>query len=173
MMVPVPHNESSPLLPPSNEQETASSTSYNGKITPLRRLAVGLFYVAVFLVFEISILLVSVPMSPIQEAIICRKYYPDAAKTSPVCKSEVVQSELSMLKGWEITFGLLPGMLTAVPYGMVADKYGFKVVLGLSLLGLTLSQAIDIVICMSQSDSARHAKLTENKVVSPKFFLSA
>lgn len=146
-------SERTPLLPDSagHSSDAAPCVAYEGEIPPLRRLAIALPYLLVFLAFEIAVSLVAIPMSPIQEVIICRKHYADVVGADPRCKNEVVQSELSMLKGWEVTFALIPGMVTAVPYGMAADKYGRRLVLGLSLLGLTLSQAADIIICASRA----------------------
>lgn len=148
-MTPAPNSEGSPLLPPAESQNEPSATPHNGGITTRRRFAIAIPYLIVFLTFEIALTLVSVPMSPIQEGIVCRKYYPEALNGDPRCKNEIVQAEFSMIKGWQVTFGLLPGMLTAVPYGMAADKYGRKIVLGLSLVGITLSQAVDILVGMS------------------------
>ncbi|KAF4511925.1 hypothetical protein G6O67_001122 [Ophiocordyceps sinensis] len=98
---------------------------------------------------EIGATLVSTPMSQIQEAIICKVHHPDTSEpsTDARCKDQGVQSELSTLQGWELTFGLLPGLLTAVPYGIAADRYGRRVILSLSLLGFALVQATDAVIC--------------------------
>jgi MFS family permease len=39
------------------------------------------------------------------------------------------------------------GILTAIPYGLVSDRYGRKVVLGLSLLGATLGIVWYDMIC--------------------------
>lgn len=160
-------SERTPLLPPG---------AHHGEIPPLRRLGIALPYLLVFLAFEISVSLVAIPISPIQEAIICRKHYADVVSADPRCKNEIVQSELSMLKGWEVTFGLIPGMVTVVPYGIAADKYGRRLVLGLSLLGLTLSQAADIIICTSRHCALLDLQMTNvltKQVVFPTSFPSA
>ncbi|KAF4504262.1 hypothetical protein G6O67_008435 [Ophiocordyceps sinensis] len=88
-------------------------------------------------------------MNQIQEGIICQMWHPGIPEPSKDvrCKDRDVQSELSTLRGWELTFGLIPGLLTAIPYGIIADRYGRKVVLSLSLFGITLVQAVDIIIC--------------------------
>ncbi|KAJ5667403.1 MFS transporter [Penicillium longicatenatum] len=70
-------------------------------------------------------MVVETPLYPIQEAIICQKYFPASANDAsvdPRCKTEIVQAELSFLKGWQLTISLLPGMLTALPYGMMAEN---------------------------------------------------
>ncbi|OJZ79635.1 hypothetical protein ASPFODRAFT_148805 [Aspergillus luchuensis CBS 106.47] len=140
-------NESSSLLSPNIGQGGSSTRSHDGKSNTFCHFSVTLPYLFTFLAFEIALILVATPMRPIQEDIICRKHYPGALAASSMCKSDIVQSELSLIKGWEATFGLLPGMITAVPYGMAAERYGRRPVLGLSLLGISLSQAVDIIVC--------------------------
>lgn len=95
-------------------------------------------------------MVVETSLYPIQEAIICQKYFPVSAvdaNADPRCKSEIVQAELSLLKGWQLTISLLPGMITAIPYGMVAEAYGHRFVLALSTFGIALTQACYVVIC--------------------------
>ncbi|OJZ80075.1 hypothetical protein ASPFODRAFT_148312 [Aspergillus luchuensis CBS 106.47] len=140
-------HESSSLLSPNTGEGGSSTRSLNGKFNTFYYFSVSLPYLFTFLAFEIALILVATPMRPIQEDIICRKHYPGALDANSMCKNDIVQSELSLIKGWEVTFGLLPGMITAVPYGMAAERYGRRLVLGLSLLGITLSQAVDIIVC--------------------------
>jgi MFS family permease len=82
------------------------------------------------------------------EDILCRRHYESTAPlgthiTLPIpeqhCKIPAVQGPLAMLKGWDVAFSSIPGLLLAVPYGYVADKYGRKIVLILGALGVTLS----------------------------------
>lgn len=143
--------ECSPLLRPSHEDdsEAASIKSHGHQPATSRRLAVAIPCLLLLAAVEIGVKLLTVPMAQIQEGIICRGHYPDVVETpeDPRCKDEVVQSDLSMLQGWEMTFALIPGLLTAVPYGIMADRYGRKVTLSLSLLGMTMVEAAEIVIC--------------------------
>lgn len=53
----------------------------------------------------------------------------------PVCKSPDVQGYLAMLRGWAATFDAIPGIVGAVPYGILSDRWGRKGVLALSLGG--------------------------------------
>lgn len=101
------------------------------------------------LLAEIGSTLITTPMSQIQEGIICQSRHSGILDPSKDirCKDGDVQSELSTIQGWDLTFGLVPGLITAVPYGIAADKYGRKVILSLSLFGVTLVQAADMVIC--------------------------
>lgn len=91
---------------------------------------------------------VDTPSSQILEAIICRSFHPDIANGfDQRCKGDDVQGELSTINGWLLTFSLLPGLLTAVPYGVLADKVGQKFVLNLSIFGHVLAQASAILVC--------------------------
>ncbi|KAL2133861.1 hypothetical protein VTI74DRAFT_1533 [Chaetomium olivicolor] len=57
----------------------------------------------------------------------------------PVCKGPDVQGYLAMLRGWQATFDCVPGIVGAVPYGVLSDRWGRRPVLALSLGGITLS----------------------------------
>lgn len=47
----------------------------------------------------------------------------------------------SMLKGWDLLFSCLPTILLTKPMGIVADRYGMKMLLFVTLGGLTLATA--------------------------------
>ncbi|KAM4066384.1 major facilitator superfamily protein [Hirsutella rhossiliensis] len=148
-----PGAENNPLLStttPSDADDYDSSDAYAAEKHVLpRRITVVIPCLLLLVAMEIGGTLVGVPMNQIQEGILCRQRYPNVLDTSTDarCKSSNVQSALSSLQGWELTFSLIPGILTAVPYGIAADRYGRKAILGLSLLGIFLVQAVDIVVC--------------------------
>ncbi|KAG0645285.1 MFS efflux pump [Hyphodiscus hymeniophilus] len=89
------------------------------------------------------------PWMRIQEDIVCRAYYkrtfphefenPHDPIPEDRCKVADVQGKLAKLRGWDQTFSCLPSIITAVPYGVMADKYGRKIVMFLSLLGIIMS----------------------------------
>ena len=70
------------------------------------------------------------------------------------CNQDLVQKELSVLRQWHIMSILLPTLLVGVPMGIVADRYGRTIVLGLALLGSTLALGACVVICMCRSQPA-------------------
>ncbi|KAF6803553.1 MFS transporter [Colletotrichum musicola] len=77
----------------------------------------------------------------LMEQIICRKHYPGHIATDAaddVCKAPEVAGELAMIKGWMNSFDCIPPLLTSIPYGIIADKYGRRPVLSLSMIGLSL-----------------------------------
>ncbi len=103
--------------------------------------------------------MVEIPKYEIVQRNICRRIHgPDAVNmvshegdggTKDPCKSNEVQTELSSIFGWGVTFELLPGMILSVPFGAVADRYGRSLVLGLALAGVTVCMAVQAVICKS------------------------
>jgi MFS family permease len=138
--------ETSPLL------RTSTSNSRDDKLKLCVAARATVAISSLLLLFSIMIggVILEVPRVEVLENILCRKRYPDAALGSndPRCKEDDVQSDLSMLKAVEISCGLLPGLLTSVPWGVVADRYGRLFVLRLAMLGVVLCEGSNIVICM-------------------------
>lgn len=90
------------------------------------------------------------PMAQIIEDIVCRSYTLDVSIDSALedpCKAPDVQSELANIQAWQSTLELIPGMLVAVPYGALADKYGHKAMLTLSSIGIVLHNSSQMAIC--------------------------
>ncbi|EHK18451.1 uncharacterized protein TRIVIDRAFT_158459 [Trichoderma virens Gv29-8] len=114
-----------------------------------RRIAVAVLCLLLLLIVEFAATLLTISISQIEEGVLCRSFYPDVNNpaTDLRCKSENVQSELSTIQGWGFTFAIIPGLITAVPYGVAADKYGRRVILSLSILGLLLVEAGVTIIC--------------------------
>ncbi len=113
------------------------------------RIKIAVLCLALFLVIEFAATILAICISQIQEGVICQGFYPDVedTKTDPRCKDDRVQSELSTIQGWGFTFAIIPGIITAVPYGVAADKYGRRIILSLSLLGTFLVEALGMIIC--------------------------
>lgn len=109
-----------------------------------------LIWVYIF-VLVMSITLLTAPSTAIMENIICRSYYPDATTDIMIadarCKEAKVQGYLAMIRGWASTFECIPGILGAVPFGIMSDKAGRKPVLFLATLGLTLWVLWSILVC--------------------------
>ncbi len=91
----------------------------------------------------------SIGLSEMMEGSICQREYGNVTRPyeDPRCKNEAVQTRLATVKGWEQTFSLLPGLLLAVPYGIVADRYGPKLVLCLIWIGDILAQIGESAVC--------------------------
>ncbi|KAK1999783.1 ATP synthase F0 [Colletotrichum falcatum] len=126
--------EDTPLLAHDLPSTVAPTRAYQTKV-------IGLSMVFILLL-EIGAYLQIPPSFQLMEEIICRKHYPghtiSQSDRGNVCKSALVQGELAMVKGWQTSFGCIPPLLTAIPYGVIADKYGRRLVLSLAILGITL-----------------------------------
>ena len=70
--------------------------------------------------------MVEVPTIKLFEQAICNRYY--SGQSIPnidegLCKIPTIQIELATLTGLKFTFDALPGLLTALYYGSIADRY--------------------------------------------------
>ncbi len=98
---------------------------------------------------EMSNVLVTLPLNQVLEGIICRRMFSDLSNgIDPRCKNQIVQRELSFIRGWQLTFDVIPGLLTAMLYGLAAKRCGRQFILALSVLGGTLAAGFVLFICM-------------------------
>lgn len=109
-----------------------------------------LFLVCVVIVtIEFGSYLSIAPQTQILESIICRRFYPGNSNIDNVlCKRVEVQSELALINGWKDTLDALPGILLALPYGLMADRLGRKKVTFMCLCGLLMEETTTRLICM-------------------------
>lgn len=135
-------------LPAMDEQDERQPLLSSGT-QPTRKGKKRLSYKAILYLLYALIVLVSfgdmIELSPrtrILESIICYKYYEandpskillSRAEVGPGaiggvdemnCKIDAVAGELAVIDGYMNTFSMVPGLILAVPYGWVADKYG-------------------------------------------------
>ena len=99
-------------------------------------------------------------MDQLVEGAVCQRLYADVTDRyhDPRCKNDDVQSQLSLVNGWQTTFGIVPGLLVAVPYGFFADKYGPRALLPLTFLGTTTTQFVQQLMCKFTRLFKREAK---------------
>ena len=93
---------------------------------------------------EVCVVLLAVPQTQILEDAICDKYYDQKHPSPPAdllsrCKVEPIQKELSLIKGWQNSFDMVPGFITALPYATLAQKTGRGFIAALALLGFFAS----------------------------------
>ncbi|KAK2593186.1 hypothetical protein QQS21_009115 [Conoideocrella luteorostrata] len=117
---------------------------------PTRPLYIITLLLAQIVALQLSNCFIEPAVSELEEAAICREHYnplpiPDPANDAR-CKSEPVQSELSMLQGVELMIALLPGLLTSVLYGLAAEKYGRRPILIICTFGLMLMYPLDLLV---------------------------
>ncbi|KAI9764942.1 MAG: hypothetical protein M1840_007967 [Geoglossum simile] len=99
--------------------------------------------ILVFLV-EACVVLLTAPQTQILEDAICDKYFSGKHALQSTtqlsrCKTEPVQRELSLIKGWQYSLDQLPGFITALLYAALAEKWGRRYIVTLSLLGFLAS----------------------------------
>ncbi|KAM0517658.1 hypothetical protein ACHAPE_004630 [Trichoderma viride] len=96
------------------------------------------------------------PEVRLYEVLVCRRCFlehdpskidKDGNVEERYCKLDVIQGELSVLRGWVFSWFLLVGTLVTIPYGVVADSMGRKIVVAASLISVTLPKAWIIVVC--------------------------
>ncbi|KAK1570030.1 major facilitator superfamily domain-containing protein [Colletotrichum navitas] len=146
--------EVTPLLTPPSSLAGGNLAGGNlaggEKPTPHKSRVIIAICIFLIVIIELGAHLIAIPLNQVLEAIICHNLEPQMSPSAADdlrCKEEFVQSELSIIRGWQRTLEFIPGLLTAVPYGYFADRRGRGIVLTLSLLGITLSQAFQILIC--------------------------
>ncbi|KAM3516752.1 hypothetical protein NHJ13051_009616 [Beauveria bassiana] len=147
----VPVDERTALLPEGNTPASGPNLAQDEqwqKHNLGRRSFILITSLTIFLAVELGGSLATIPLLQIQEGIVCRQHHANVTEPAidPRCKDSVVQADFAMLQGWESTFGLIPGLLLSVPYGIASDKHGRRVVLFLSLLGIALLQSAVTVI---------------------------
>ncbi|KAK4165567.1 major facilitator superfamily domain-containing protein [Cladorrhinum sp. PSN259] len=98
------------------------------------------------------------PQTAILESIVCQRYYErlhgqlnwqyqgnvsviswGAGGTDKDCKIGPIQSQVAFINGWKDVCETLPGILFAVPFGILADRWGRKGVMLMAVLGLVLA----------------------------------
>ena len=89
--------------------------------------------------------MIEVPIIELFEQAICDRHYASPKHLNKLsvradvpesdCKIPAIQNELALLNGLKFTFDALPGLLTALYYGYVADRFGRRLVLALCCIG--------------------------------------
>ncbi|KAK0392927.1 hypothetical protein NLU13_2421 [Sarocladium strictum] len=100
---------------------------------------------------EIYSFLTAAPLQEIMEDFICHQHFPDHLMNSPAiqdqrCKEPGVQKTLAMARSWWQTLELWIPLLVQLPYGIIADKYGRRPVIFLSLFGILVEGGLVMFI---------------------------
>ncbi|KPM33923.1 hypothetical protein AK830_g12649 [Neonectria ditissima] len=135
--------EQSPLLPNDLPADIVPPKSF--------RFRVLLMCIVFLFIVEVSQFIMEPPLQKIMEDIICRKYYPDHLLREPSildrrCKNDQVQQTLAMVRGWSLSFEMATPILAQFPFGIIADKYGRRPVLFLSVFGCLLQTTWVMVV---------------------------
>ncbi|KAF7597002.1 hypothetical protein BBP40_011368 [Aspergillus hancockii] len=90
------------------------------------------------------------------ESIVCYRYYErhDPSRIGPRgdvpekwCKVALVKGEVAFARGYEALFTSIPSIALAIPYGLLADRWGGKPVVLLSIIGIFSSMTSTLVVC--------------------------
>ena len=96
------------------------------------------------------------PLMRVFESIICREYYSrvdpsrfavDGLVDEWHCKVAPVQEELALFRAWQDFFDYVPGLFLAIPFGMLADRYGRKWLTVLNVTSIWLRMAWICLVC--------------------------
>lgn len=104
----------------------------------LRAVVVG---VLVLVVTDTALVAGELALSALYESALCHNRHPDSSGSladrlaDPRCKEEAVQSDLAALLGWMNMLSMVPGLIMAMPYGRLADRFGPGLVLILMFVG--------------------------------------
>jgi MFS family permease len=120
------------------------------------RQTVLILIFSIMFIGEIGGGMINPPTNVLIEDILCRaarpqlgaaQRHPTIITNDPFCKGPEVQSQLALYKGWLFIVEAMPGAFLAIPYGILADRWGRKPVFLLSLAGIILGYAWYLAVC--------------------------
>ncbi|KAH7115880.1 MFS transporter-like protein, partial [Dendryphion nanum] len=127
--------EDAPLLSPidANSYPPIQDSAPRKQRKPWVLLIVLAFFLIT--IIDIGAFLAEAPKTRVYEANLCVRYYqerdpskiqPDGTVKEELCKEDAIQSKMAMIFGWQDMFDAIPGLILAVPFGILADKWGRK-----------------------------------------------
>jgi MFS family permease len=139
---------------PTASQEERPLLGYNGTgktddhEEKHRRRVIAVTF-AMVLLMDLAAFFLDAPQTSILEANICSRYYessePYDYNFNPVekdCRAAPVQAELATVNQLLNTFNQLPGLFVAIPFGIIADRYGRRPLFYLIILGAMLQDIV-------------------------------
>ncbi|POS74150.1 hypothetical protein DHEL01_v207459 [Diaporthe helianthi] len=134
------NEEETPLLGPSIDGHKVLERKKH------RRRRVIAVSFAIVLLTDFGACFLDAPQTSILEGNICSRYYHQHHTSAPDCTAAPVQAELATINQMLNTFSRLPGLFAAIPFGILADRYGRRPLFVLVLLGALLQDAISKVV---------------------------
>ncbi|KAJ4154923.1 hypothetical protein LMH87_000194 [Akanthomyces muscarius] len=139
----LPADENAPLL---GDDDTEHRQSKCSPFTqPISALNIAV-YISYFIALELG---QTFPANAFHQAVeenLCRELH--GRTDAKYCgAADDVQSELAVLLGWYSTAQLTPGLLCAIPYALLADRYGQKPFFVLNAFGMAVAVAFSRIIC--------------------------
>ncbi|KAL8744132.1 MAG: hypothetical protein Q9190_003592 [Brigantiaea leucoxantha] len=145
--------EHSPLL--GTDPQPRKQSDLNHSQRRVQRHVLGLVMVALVLV-NFSFNVTEAAWVRLYESVICHSFYAiadpsvigkDGKIAERLCKIGPVQEELALLQGWQTFVNTLPGLFLAIPYGMLADRFGRKPFLLLGTVSLFFRFLWIAIVC--------------------------
>lgn len=139
----LPLYEGDPLASPAVPKAASTSPRY----------VVIMCSLFIFMV-ELSMYVTDPALQMIMEDVACHNHFPDHKigdfKTEDArCKDAAVQGTLAMSRSWMMWATMFVPLLVQIPYGIVADNYGRRLVLFLGLLGNLLGSCWTVIVLLN------------------------
>ncbi|EKG10419.1 Major facilitator superfamily [Macrophomina phaseolina MS6] len=143
-----PH-ETSPLLTPDAQNgDVRAKQDAMADASPRKHYVFGVI-IALLVIVDFAGCMLEAPQTDIFEKIICDKYYASSSSAAAGrdCTVHAVQGELALVNELLRTLNQMPGILLAIPYGILADRIGRRPVLLLSSFGCCVQDVLAKVVC--------------------------
>ncbi|KAG5981008.1 hypothetical protein E4U55_003401 [Claviceps digitariae] len=145
--------ERRPLLIPRHDDELDHEDEYwqlpQDSFARKDRVTVFVLLALIVMTKTIGSSLYAAGVYSVEYNINCRHYLPNSTAASPMlCKSDEANAEFFTIENWKDHLGMLVGLLTAVPYGLAADRFSRRNLLALSIGGILISMAGEIIVCL-------------------------
>ncbi|KAM0486204.1 hypothetical protein ACHAPX_000908 [Trichoderma viride] len=103
---------------------------------------------------ELSMYVTDPALQMIMEDVACHNHFPDHKigdfkAEDARCKDAAVQGTLAMSRSWMMWATMFVPLLVQIPYGIVADNYGRRLVLFLGLLGNLLGSCWTVIVLLN------------------------
>lgn len=157
----------SPAVVETNNELTRVSSSSRTRCT-WPWINVVALCIALAVIGDISEYFVLAPRVRVYESILCTDYYlrenpslvgDDGSVPEQFCKVDYVQGQIAMIQGWNLFFQSIPAILLPIPYGYLADKYGRKWFMALSLFGCILAYAFELFVVRDRIQKTLQSRL--------------
>ena len=137
------------MLTASQEERPLLGPKSAGHSDAHRQRVVALTFTMVLLV-DFAAFFLDAPQTSILEGIICSRHYYSLLEPPAKhdCTVSAVQAELATVNQMLNTFNRLPGLFVAIPFGIIADRYGRRPVLVLAIVGALLQDIISKIVLL-------------------------
>ncbi|KAK4452014.1 hypothetical protein QBC34DRAFT_456941 [Podospora aff. communis PSN243] len=105
------------------------------------------YCIALELLCELAVMVITVPMVSVLERGVCLRYYPHGGIPGPEhCKILPIQQTLAEIRGWMASFETLAAILVALPLGRIVDHRGHRRLFMVIVTGMLLSLTWTLII---------------------------